>query len=134
MAPEQVEGTKELTVAADVYAAGVVLFELLAGRHPFDEKTPWGIAYSHMCVDAPDVRTLSPGVPTDLAAIVEGCLRKAPGERPTSADLARRLGALADAYGASTSIGDGSTGRPGEPSGIVGPRATHGMAAAFRDG
>jgi hypothetical protein len=100
MAPEQIEGTRELTAAVDVYAVGVVLFVLLAGRHPFDEKTPWGIAYSHMCVDAPDLRTLAGEVPADLATIVGECLRKQPGERPTSADLARILGAFADSQGA----------------------------------
>jgi len=91
MAPEQVEGTKELTAAVDVYAVGLVLFVLLAGRHPFDEKTPWGIAYSHMCVDAPDLRTLSPAIPAALSAIVGECLRKEPEGRPTAADLAKRL-------------------------------------------
>jgi serine/threonine-protein kinase len=100
MAPEQVEGTHELTPAADVYAVGVVLFVLLAGRHPFDEKTPWGIAYSHMCVEAPDVRTLSSDVPPDLAGLVAACLRKDPAARPTSADLAKKLEAIADAHGA----------------------------------
>ncbi len=94
------EGARDLTAAVDVYAAGVVLFVLLAGRHPFDEKTPWGVAYSHMCIDAPDLRTLSPEIPAELAAIVSECLRKRPGERPTATDLARRLRALADARGA----------------------------------
>jgi serine/threonine-protein kinase len=97
MAPEQVEGTKELTAAVDVYAVGLVLFVLLAGRHPFDEKTPWGIAYSHMCVDAPDLLTLLPSIPADLGAIVGECLRKSPAERPTAADLAARLIAIAGA-------------------------------------
>ncbi len=111
MAPEQVEGTKDLTAAVDVYAVGLVLFVLLAGRHPFDEKTPWGIAYSHMCVDAPDVRTLSPAVPAELSAIVGECLRKDPGGRPTAADLARRLAALGP-------TADAPGGMEGPPSGI----------------
>ncbi len=104
MAPEQVEGTKDLTAAVDVYAVGLVLFVLLAGRHPFDEKTPWGIAYSHMCVDAPDLQTLAPSVPADLGAIVGECLRKEPGQRPTAADLARRLAASSPTAGASSGI------------------------------
>ena len=97
MAPEPVEGARDLTAAVDVYAVGVVLFVLLAGRHPFDEKTPWGVAYSRMCIDAPDLRTLSPEIPADLEAMVSECLRKPPGERPSSADLALRLAAFADA-------------------------------------
>ncbi len=118
MAPEQVEGTKELTAAVDVYAVGLVLFVLLAGRHPFDEKTPWGIAYSHMCVDAPDLQTLSPSVPTVLSAIVGECLRKDPAERPTAADLARRLAASSPTEGASSGAG----------------APWSGTRAAFRDG
>ena len=98
MAPEQVEGTKDLTAAVDVYAVGLVLFVLLAGRHPFDEKTPWGIAYSHMCVDAPDLQTLSPAIPADLGAIVgvpsQGSRRPTDGGRPGgAAALDRRGGA-----------------------------------------
>jgi hypothetical protein len=104
MAPEQVEGSKELTAAVDVYAVGVLLFELLAGRHPFDEKTPWGMAYSHMCVEAPDLHALSGSIPEELSAIISQCLRKPPAERPTSPDLARTLGAFASTRGASESI------------------------------
>jgi hypothetical protein len=125
MAPEQIEGTRELTAAVDVYAVGLVLFVLLAGRHPFDEKTPWGIAYSHMCVEAPDVQSLATSVPADLATIVGDCLRKAPGERPTSADLARMLGAVADAQGAPDSTRSGQ----GRKASGVG-----GIPAAVRDG
>jgi serine/threonine protein kinase len=98
MAPEQVMGSHDLTAAVDVYAVGVVLFVLLAGHHPFSDKTLWGVAYSHVCVQPPDLRTLSPEIPADLAAIVGECLRKGADERPTSADIARALGAIADAH------------------------------------
>jgi serine/threonine-protein kinase len=104
MAPEQVEGSKELTAAVDVYAVGVLLFELLAGRHPFDEKTPWGMAYSHMCVESPDLHALSGSIPEELSAIIGQCLRKSPAERPTAPDLARTLGAFASTRGASDSV------------------------------
>jgi serine/threonine-protein kinase len=104
MAPEQVEGATELTPAVDVYAVGVLLFELLAARHPFDEKTPWGMAYSHMCLDAPDLHALSESIPEELSALIARCLRKPPAERPTSADLARTLAAFASKRGAPDSI------------------------------
>jgi serine/threonine-protein kinase len=122
MAPEQVEGTKELTSAVDVYAVGLVLFVLLAGRHPFDEKTPWGIAYSHMCVDAPELQALSPAIPADLGALVGECLRKDPASRPTAADLGRRLAAMVP-------ICDASGGMEGPPSGIQGARGRNRAAS-----
>ena len=100
MAPEQVEGSREVTASADIYAVGVVLFELLAGRHPFDEKTPWGIAYSHMCVEAPDVRTVASSVPEPLAALIGRCLAKDPAARPGAPQLAAALSACADDLGA----------------------------------
>ena len=100
MAPEQVEGTREVTASADVYAVGVVLFELLAGRHPFDERTPWGIAYSHMCVEPPDLCALAQGVPATLGALVAQCLVKEPASRPAAVQLAAALAACADKLGA----------------------------------
>jgi hypothetical protein len=100
MAPEQVQGTRDVTANADVYAVGVVLFEMLAGRHPFDERTPLGIAYSHACVAPPDVRSLASSVPDALAALVARCLVKDPGGRPGAAQLATDLAACADALGA----------------------------------
>jgi serine/threonine protein kinase len=100
MAPEQVEGTREVTASADIYALGVVLFELLAGRHPFDERTPWGIAYSHMCVEPPDVRVLASAVPAKLAAVIARCLAKEPAGRPTAEQLGATLATCADELGA----------------------------------
>jgi serine/threonine-protein kinase len=100
MAPEQIQGDREVTAKADVYAVGVLLFELVAGRPPFDQTTLWGIAYSHMCVEPPDLRALSPAVPAKLSDVVARCLAKEPGDRPTAQQVSAALSACADELGA----------------------------------
>jgi serine/threonine-protein kinase len=100
MSPEQVEGMRAVTAASDVYAVGLVLFLLLTGKHPFDEeRTLHGIVFSHLCVPAPDARTLDPAVPASLAELVSRCLQKEPAHRPTARELARTLAAFADERG-----------------------------------
>ncbi len=90
MAPEQLRG--EATDArTDVYALGLVLFELLAGAEPFVGTTPIATALARLERPAPDLRTLAP-VDADLAALVAACLARAPEERPDdAAAVAARL-------------------------------------------
>jgi len=85
MAPEQIKG--EATDArTDVYALGLVLFELLAGVEPFRGPTPIATALARLERPAPDLRTLAP-VSDDLAGLVAACLARAPDERPADASL-----------------------------------------------
>ena len=101
MSPEQVEGIRAVTPASDVYAAGLVLFLLLTGKHPFDEeRTLHGLVFSHLCVPAPDARSLRASVPAPFAELVSRCLQKDPVLRPSARDLGVALGALADERGA----------------------------------
>lgn len=84
MAPEQWQGGA-LTPAVDVWALGVVLHELLAGRHPY----PRGAGFRPPAV-APSFRGL-PSVSDALAAVLDGCLAWEPSERPTARALATAL-------------------------------------------
>ncbi len=88
LSPEQAEG-KPATSASDVYALGVVAFECLAGRRPFDAESPVATALAHIREPVPD---LPASVPGDLAAVVRRALAKNPAERyPDGAAFADAL-------------------------------------------
>jgi serine/threonine protein kinase len=85
MAPEQAAGEEQVDHRADLYAWGVVAYELLAGRHPFwDRMSPHELATAHMHEMPRPLREVAPAVPLALAALVMRCLAKAPAERPSS--------------------------------------------------
>ena len=77
LSPEQAEG-KQATAASDVYALGVVAFECLTGRRPFDADSPVATALAHIREPMPD---LPSSVPSDLAAVVGRAMAKDPAER-----------------------------------------------------
>jgi serine/threonine-protein kinase len=87
LAPELVGGAPA-TPSSDVYAAGVVLFEMLAGRPPFDANTPLATALAHRDHPVPDVGALRP-VPERLAAVVRTAMAKDPSRRFATADAMR---------------------------------------------
>ncbi len=80
MAPEQVAGERA-GPGADIYALGVILFELLTGKPPFEGSTPVAVALQHLQRPPPDIAAKAPRAPADLARAVERCLRKRPAER-----------------------------------------------------
>ncbi len=90
LSPEQAEG-RPATAASDVYALGVVAFEMLAGRRPFEADSPVATALAHVREPIPD---LPAEVPRDLAAVVGRSLAKDPTER--YADGAAFAAALRD--------------------------------------
>lgn len=85
MAPEQARGDKDLTVAVDVYALGVILFELLTGRTPFAGGDAASVLRRVIETPAPHVRETHPDAPADLEAVCLKCLEKRPEERYGSA-------------------------------------------------
>lgn len=84
MSPEQLQGL-DLDARSDLYSAGVVLFECVSGRVPFEADTPWALIAKHLEEDAPDPRTLNPEVPETLAAVILKSMGRKPGDRYQSA-------------------------------------------------
>jgi hypothetical protein len=97
MSPDQIRSPANVTPAADVYSLGVILFELLSGRRPFEGSSIESVLFGHLNEVPVKVSYYVPEVPAELAAITEECLSKEPGQRRSAAALGARLAELADA-------------------------------------
>ena len=84
IAPEQVEGAPS-DERADVYAAGIMLFELLTGTPPFIGDNPTVVAHRRLTEDVPAPSTRGSGIPRELDAVVRDATARNPVERPKDA-------------------------------------------------
>jgi tRNA A-37 threonylcarbamoyl transferase component Bud32 len=90
-APEQAQG-EIMTPAADVYALGIVMYEMLTGRTPFDGDTPAAVAMQHIQDPPVPPSQLNPNIPSTLEDIILRCLEKVPEMRfRDGSSLARAL-------------------------------------------
>jgi eukaryotic-like serine/threonine-protein kinase len=85
MSPEQITALTDIDYRCDLYSLGCVLFECLAGQPPFVHKNEAVVLHLHLTQPAPDVRTLRPDVPADLASGISRALAKNPEDRWRSA-------------------------------------------------
>ena len=103
MAPEQASADPTVDRRADVYAWGVMAYEMLTGQSPFAGRTPQAMLAAHITETPENVGNRRPGVPVALAELVMRCLQKRPADRPQSADeLVRALDAVPSSGGSMT--------------------------------
>ncbi|QFG25836.1 Stk1 family PASTA domain-containing Ser/Thr kinase [Actinomadura sp. WMMB 499] len=96
LAPEQVT-SGSADVRSDVYAAGVLLFELLTGRLPHEGDTPLAVAYKHVNETVPPPSELVPGLPYRVDELVTDATSHEPARRPQDAN--RYLAEVAEVHG-----------------------------------
>jgi serine/threonine protein kinase/tetratricopeptide (TPR) repeat protein len=84
MSPEQVEG-KPVDSRSDLYALGLVFYEMVTGTTPFSGESTWQLMYQRVQVIPKDVKVVNPALPDYVARVIMHCLEKDPSKRYQSA-------------------------------------------------
>jgi len=97
MSPEQIR-SKPVELRTDIYALGVILFQALTGRLPFEAQNEVDLLMAHCLAPAPKIVELYPdaGFPESLSTLVSGMLEKRPADRPTVEEFLDELALIED--------------------------------------
>ena len=85
MAPEQITADRSIDARADIYAFGVLAYEMLTGSPPFEGSSPRSLVAAHLTTAPEPIDRRRPDIPPPMAALVMRCLEKDPADRPESA-------------------------------------------------
>ncbi|HWZ96500.1 MAG TPA: protein kinase [Candidatus Dormibacteraeota bacterium] len=85
MAPEQLDGG-EITPATDVYALGIVIYQMLTGKLPFTGESALSAALKRLTAPPPSPREIVPGLPREWEGVVLRCMERKPGNRFVNAE------------------------------------------------
>ena len=98
MSPEQAVGESNVDARADIYSAALVMYEMLCGVSPFNERSAARLMVAHATQPVPSIRERRAQVSAELEALVLRCLEKRPADRPQSAEeVLRALASVPDA-------------------------------------
>jgi len=88
MSPEQVEA-KEVDQRSDIYSLGIIMYEMLTGKLPFEADTPFAVGVKHKSEAPKDPKEINPQIPDDLSHVILKCLEKEKERRYQSANEVR---------------------------------------------
>jgi hypothetical protein len=133
MAPEQIEGP-EVDARADIFAFGVVVYEMICGHRPFAGDSRASLMAAIVAAEPPSLSSLQPQAPASLEHVIRRCLAKEPDDRwQTARDLAAELRWIADAGSGGATAVPGVSGRARRPAlwgGLAGAALTAGVFVA----
>jgi eukaryotic-like serine/threonine-protein kinase len=86
IAPELLTSAIRADIRSDIYSLGVVFYEMLAGRRPFEAEDMADLATQHLRSSPPDLRELAPHLPGEAVQLVRRMIAKDPARRPQSPD------------------------------------------------